>query len=53
MREKNAEPAQTDERKTIDLCGAEHTGARCVRERGHHGQHESPLWTTRELFRWD
>ena len=44
--------AQSDERKTIDLCTIEHQGARCVRERGHGGQHECPRWDRSELMRW-
>jgi hypothetical protein len=43
----------TDERKTVDLCGAEHSGARCVRERGHEGHHECPRWDRSEPLRWD
>ena len=41
-----------DERKTVDLCGEEHAGARCVRERGHEGQHEAVVWTRPDPLRW-
>jgi hypothetical protein len=43
----------TDERKTIDLCRHERDGARCIRERGHEGHHESLLWNRIEPLRWD
>jgi hypothetical protein len=43
----------TDERKTVDLCGHEKAGARCVRERGHDGLHECPLWTSELPLRWE
>lgn len=43
----------TDERKTVDLCGHEEPGVRCVRERGHDGQHECPMWTRPEPYRWE
>ena len=44
--------ASTDERKTIDLCGEQHRGARCFRERGHAGQHECPLSNAQAVVRW-
>ena len=47
------EPVRMDERKTVDLCSQPHAGARCVRERGHDGQHECPLWYLVEPLRWD
>jgi hypothetical protein len=42
----------TDERKTVDLCAVDHKGARCVRERGHEGQHECPRYDHFEPLRW-
>jgi hypothetical protein len=49
------EPAapRSDERKTVDLCGEEKRGVRCVRERGHAGPHECPRWSGHEPIRWD
>ena len=41
------------EQKTVDLCGHEHAALRCVRERGHDGQHECPVWQRSELVRWE
>jgi hypothetical protein len=36
------EPQPTvDERKTKELCGAEHEGVRCMRSKGHAGEHEA------------
>ena len=43
----------TREQKTVDLCAHEHAGLRCVRERGHDGQHECPVWNRSELARWE
>jgi hypothetical protein len=40
------------ERKTTDLCGHEHRGARCVRERDHVGQHECPFWKGSQYLSW-
>jgi hypothetical protein len=45
-------PVPPDERKTVDLCGHEHQGARCIRDRGHDGLHESPRWDRSEPLRW-
>lgn len=43
----------TDERKTVDLCQHERDGARCIRKRGHDGQHESLAWNRAEPLRWE
>jgi hypothetical protein len=34
-------PHVNDERKTVELCGDERAGRRCIRARGHNGDHES------------
>lgn len=39
------EPAG-DERKTLELCGDERGGRRCILARGHDGRHESHTATT-------
>jgi hypothetical protein len=31
----------TDEHKTMELCGNEHHGSRCILRCGHRGRHES------------
>ena len=33
-------PKSNDERKTVELCGNERGGRRCIRVHGHDGQHE-------------
>lgn len=47
------ETGETSERKTIDLCEAQHRDKRCMRHRGHAGQHECPVWNRSEPVRWD
>lgn len=32
---------ERDERKTVELCGQEREGRRCILARGHDGRHES------------
>jgi hypothetical protein len=45
---------RVSERKTVDLCSQQHDNrARCVRERGHDGQHECPMGQLPEPLRWD
>jgi hypothetical protein len=45
---------RVNERKTVDLCSQQHGGGvRCVRERGHDGKHECPMWQHVEPLRWD
>lgn len=46
-------PASTEDRKTVDLCGHEHHRARCIRESGHQGQHESFAWDGSAPVHWD
>ena len=42
-----------DDRKTTDLCGHEHAGARCMKTRGHDGRHECLCWRGDESLYWD
>lgn len=37
---------QRDERKTVELCGDESSGRRCILARGHDGHHECHTATT-------
>jgi hypothetical protein len=46
-------PDDRSARKTTDLCGHEHDGARCMRHRGHADRHESLFWRDFEVLRWD
>jgi hypothetical protein len=39
-----------DERKTKELCGAELSGLRCMRSKGHAGEHEA--MTALQPIRW-
>ena len=41
---------QRDERKTVELCGAERSGWRCILGRGHEGHHE--CHTATALHTW-
>jgi hypothetical protein len=43
---KEEDSVSRDERRTVELCGEEHAGHRCIRARGHQGQHESHTPTT-------
>jgi hypothetical protein len=47
------ETGETSERKTVDLCQAQYRDKRCMRHRGHAGQHECPVWNRSEPVRWD
>jgi hypothetical protein len=42
----------TKERKATDLCGEESDGARCMRHRGHDGEHVRLFWNGRHSPRW-
>lgn len=37
---------ERDERKTMELCGEERAGRRCILARGHEGHHECHTATT-------
>jgi hypothetical protein len=37
--------ASRDERRTLELCGEERAGRRCILARGHEGHHECPTPT--------
>ncbi len=37
---------ERDERKTVELCGEERCGRRCILARGHEGRHECHTATT-------
>ena len=41
-----------DDKKTTELCAAQHAGHRCVLDRGHHGEHESLTFADQEPRRW-
>lgn len=48
-----AQPEQqiaTDERKTVELCGDQKDGRRCIRPHGHEGHHESH--TATDVHSW-
>jgi hypothetical protein len=39
-----------DERRTVELCGEQRTGYRCILARGHEGHHE--CHTASNVHRW-
>lgn len=43
-------PSATDDKKTIELCGDEHHGHRCILRRAHEGRHE--CHTPTSLVTW-
>jgi hypothetical protein len=44
-------PRTNDERKTVELCGDERGGRRCIRPHGHDGQHECHTATTVHVWK--
>jgi hypothetical protein len=46
----NQQQPQVDERKTRELCGAEHDGMRCMRPRCHDNEHEA--FNATKLVTW-
>ena len=42
----------TDDRRTVDLCHQERDGVRCMRHRGHDGQHECVSWRDGKELSW-
>jgi hypothetical protein len=46
----NNQSPQVDERKTRELCGAEHGGLRCMRPKRHEHEHEA--FTAAKSITW-
>jgi len=46
-------PATEAERKTLELCGHERDGARCMRLRGHADRHESLYVRGQDVVCWN
>ena len=53
MRDEKQEAVPKQERPTVDLCGDQRFGGRCIRERGHTGKHLGPNWREDRLVTWD
>ena len=53
MRDEEQEREEAAERPTVDLCGDQRFGGRCIRERGHKGKHLGPNWRETKLVTWD
>ena len=58
MKPNDVEPVQQTrietiaERRTVDLCAHQIAKARCIREHGHDGMHECPVWYSDVPLRW-
>lgn len=50
MTEDTSQKPALDERKTTELCAAERAGLRCMRHKGHDGEHEA--LTPSQPIRW-